>query len=379
MACSFTGSQPLLTRLCPTSRLSHPRDEAAHLLTSHKCVADQCERDNILSKDLLRAQREASRSRSSFRESRSSDSLMKIADVLLDASRVSVKDAALAFARVGVPIFPCARGGKRPYTPAGFHDASCDAGVVRAWWARWPGANIGLPTGSASGLDVVDVDVSEATSGFEAFDRVSAAGLVNGEFARVRTPSGGMHVYFPASVDRPQRCWQSASAHIDFRGEGGYVIVPPSLLVTNDKRVSYRLATLSPSGAKAVDAVVLRDFLDPRPPRETSRSKARSGPDPHRLAQWVARLPEGARNAGLFWAACRLTEAGFTPTSVTDVLGPAAESIGLSEWEITATIKSASRQGAAASAPRVSAPAFDPRAVNQGHPPRRGGDAPCLA
>ena len=292
---------------------------------------------------------------------------------------MSLRATALAFAKASIPVFPCAQEGKRPLTPAGFKDASSDADNVQAWWARWPGANIGMPTGSISGIDVVDVDISERYSGFETFDRVSAAGLVKGEFARVRTPSGGMHVYFPASVDRPQRCWQSASAHIDFRGEGGYVIVPPSLLVSDDKRASYRLATLSPAGAKPVDAVALRDFLDPRPLREASRPRALTGPDPRRLAQWVARLPEGARNAGLFWAACRLTEAGFTPSSVTDVLGPAAESVGLSEWEITATIKSASRQGAAAAAPRVPAPAFDPGAVNQGHPPRRGGDAPCLA
>ena len=331
-----------------------------------------------MAKNSLGADHLASRSRSSFRESRSSDPVIKIADVLLDASRVSVKDAALAFARVGVPIFPCARGGKRPYTPAGFHDASCDAGVVRAWWARWPGANIGLPTGSASGLDVVDVDVPQTTSGFDAFDRMSAAGLVNGEFARVRTPSGGMHVYFPASVDRPQRCWQSASTHIDFRGEGGYVVVPPSVVVTDGKRVSYRLATLSPSGAKAVDAVALRDFLEPRPARERSRSKTLSGPDPHRLAQWVARLPEGARNAGLFWAACRLTEAGFTPMSVTDVLGPAAESIGLSEWEITATIRSASRQGASARSQRAPAQQLGSEPPGPGQQHRRGDDPPRL-
>ena len=341
-------------------------------------VAEQCGGVNIVAKDFLRAEHVGSRSGSSFRASRSLDPVVRIADVLLDASRVSVKDAALAFARVGVPVFPCARGGKRPYTPAGFLDASCDSGVVRAWWTRWPGANIGLPTGSTSGLDVVDVDVSQTASGFDSFDRVSAAGLVDGEFARVRTPSGGMHVYFPTAADRPQRCWQSASTHIDFRGEGGYVIVPPSLLVTGDKRVSYRLATFSPAGAKPVDAVALRDFLDPRPSREVTRPRALTGPDPRRLAQWVARLPEGARNAGLFWAACRLTEAGFTPTSVTDVLGPAAESVGLLEWEINATIRSASRQGASARSQRVPAQQLGPGPLGRGQQQRRGDDPPCL-
>src|SRR5829696_498645 len=66
--------------------------------------------------------------------------------------------AALAYARRGVPVFPCEPGGKRPLTYNGFWDSSADPRRVAAWWDRWPDANLGVPTGERSGLLVLDID-----------------------------------------------------------------------------------------------------------------------------------------------------------------------------------------------------------------------------
>ncbi|TFC34911.1 bifunctional DNA primase/polymerase [Cryobacterium sp. TMT2-14] len=302
---------------------------------------------------------------------------MVITEVLLATNRLPLPAAALVFAGAGIPVFPCGVDGKHPLTPAGFHNASCDTDQVRAWWVRWPGANIGMPTGASSGIDVVDIDVTDAASGFAAFARASAAGLLEGEIARVRTPSRGMHVYFPALAARPQRCWQAATAHIDFRGSGGYVVVPPSTLATRNGRVSYRLYSLSGVGTRPVDAVALRSLIDPRAAQAASRPPASASPEPSRLAQWVSKLQEGERNSGLFWAACRLTEAGFAPAAVEAVLAPAAQTAGLPEHEITATISSASRRAAAG-------PSGGPNGIPGAHgydrtsPGSRRGDAPCL-
>ena len=136
-----------------------------------------------------------------------------------------------------VPVFPCAPGGKRPLTAHGFQDASTDPGAIASWWGRWPDANIGVPTGAASGVDVVDVDVHSTGAGFPAFEQARRAGFVEGWAWLVRTPSGGAHAYFPHGADREQRSWQVPGRHIDFRGDGGYIIVPPSR-VTGDDGVS---------------------------------------------------------------------------------------------------------------------------------------------
>src|SRR5260221_12533215 len=72
-------------------------------------------------------------------------------------------DAALAYAAQGIPVFPLAPGMKVPAISKdeggrGFHDATTDTERIRRWWKRWPRANIGIPTGSASGWVVIDID-----------------------------------------------------------------------------------------------------------------------------------------------------------------------------------------------------------------------------
>ena len=66
-----------------------------------------------------------------------------------------LSDAALRYAELGYPVFPCAAGGKVPLTPRGFKDATTDAAQIRAWWEKDPDANIGMPT---AGLLAIDVD-----------------------------------------------------------------------------------------------------------------------------------------------------------------------------------------------------------------------------
>ena len=179
-----------------------------------------------------------------------------------------------------VPVFPCAPGGKRPLTAHGFQDASTDPAAIASWWGRWPDANIGVPTGAASGVDVVDVDVHSTGAGFPAFEQARRAGFVEGWAWLVRTPSGGAHAYFPHGADREQRSWQVPGRHIDFRGDGGYIIVPPSC-VTGDDGVSrpYRqIAIAEHHLPRPVDAAGLRRLLDPPRSVRTPATCQRSGP-----------------------------------------------------------------------------------------------------
>ena len=188
---------------------------------------------------------------------------------------------------------------------------------------------------------------------FTGFNQARPAGLVDGWQALVRTPSGGMHAYYPAHPDRPQSSWQAASAHVDFRGEGGYVIVPPSVVeVAADLRAAYALISGPRSAPVPVGASVLRDFLDPRPdPSPARERRPTASSDTERLAAWVAGRGEGERNRGLFWASCRLSERGMSLPEMCDVLAPAAEHAGLSPREIAATIRSAYRATHPAPAP----------------------------
>jgi hypothetical protein len=136
-------------------------------------------------------------------------------------------NAALAYARRGVPVFPCEPGGKRPLTYNGFWDATTEARRIRAWWGRWPAANVGVPTGRRSGLLVLDVDPRDG--GFESLAVLEREGGPRPETARARTGGGGVHVFFryPAG-ETVRNSAGTLGSGLDVRGEGGYVVVPPS-------------------------------------------------------------------------------------------------------------------------------------------------------
>ncbi|SJM53301.1 conserved hypothetical protein 2SC10A7.05c [Frigoribacterium sp. JB110] len=225
----------------------------------------------------------------------------------------------------------------------GFHAASSDPAQITGWWRRWPAANIGVPTGAVSGLVVVDVDVHGPVDGRASFDRAAAEGLVTGWEALVRTPTGGMHAYYPVTPGIEQRSWQAGGAGVDFRGDGGYIIVPPSARTIDGAIAVYRIMKAGAGPASRVDGRALRDFLDPRPePRPRPGAGDPVGrADAERLARWLGRQ-DTDRNLKLFWASCRLAEGGVPMADALDAVLTAAKS-DFGPREITATVRSAYR------------------------------------
>ncbi|QDE82502.1 bifunctional DNA primase/polymerase [Myxococcus xanthus] len=125
----------------------------------------------------------------------------------------------------------CTQAGKHPRTRNGVKDATTNAAQIRAWWQHWPQANVAIATGALSGIDVVDIDAK--AGGVEAMAKEEAA---RGELPRTivaQTSGGGYHVYFRNSglVSKPA----SIAPGIDTRGNGGYVIAPPSLHRTGER------------------------------------------------------------------------------------------------------------------------------------------------
>ncbi|MDR0476382.1 MAG: bifunctional DNA primase/polymerase [Desulfobulbaceae bacterium] len=140
------------------------------------------------------------------------------------------KAAALVYAAHGLPIFPCGWD-KRPKTKNGFRDATTDTAQIEAWWTADPLAMIGMPTGEASGVWCLDVDMHEGQAdGFFSLAALDAQHEPLPAATRTHeTPSGGRHLLFRYPADRDIR--NSASKlgpGLDVRGEGGYIIVPPS-------------------------------------------------------------------------------------------------------------------------------------------------------
>lgn len=130
--------------------------------------------------------------------------------------------AALSYLAQDLAVFPVAPGGKTPMTKAGFKEATCDEDTVRSWASLAPEANVGLPTGTGNQFFVLDVD--NKNGGMESL--ASFRSLLPPTYT-VRTPSGGLHFYFRLP-NFSVRNKQGLFPGVDIRGDGGYVVAPPS-------------------------------------------------------------------------------------------------------------------------------------------------------
>ena len=140
-----------------------------------------------------------------------------------------IVEAALKYADKGWAVFPVSKA-KIPLTENGFKDATTDKATISNWFSQYTGANIGIATGSMSGgLVVIDVDIDENAGKFgnESLDEwCDKNSCFFSDTLTATTGRGGKHYYFQSS--EPFGCKVGALKDVDIRGEGGYVVVPPS-------------------------------------------------------------------------------------------------------------------------------------------------------
>ncbi|MFE1444093.1 bifunctional DNA primase/polymerase [Streptomyces sp. NPDC058739] len=246
-------------------------------------------------------------------------------------------DVARWCAAQGWPVHPLAAGRKTPaancehcrtnrHTPDscpclpasrpchGFHAATTNTSLIDTWWGEAPRAGVGIACGPA-GLVVIDVDAhpapvpdrSRLLPGIPIHDQVNLAGLASGfdtlallaayrgqpnpaddnSTLRVRTPSGGLHIWY--SNPRPEtrlRCSTGSSTkvalawQVDIRADGGYIVAP----TTRTQNGSYQ-----PEGPARM----------PRPlPAWLYDELVRTGHTPAPAAPPPAAVPQPRRNRG---------------------------------------------------------------------------------
>ena len=141
-----------------------------------------------------------------------------------------LQSAALRLAAKGLAVFPCKPRAKIPLTAHGCLDATSDAEQITAWWGKCPTANVGVATGSKSGVWVLDVDGEEGESSLRSLEAKHAPLPPTIE---VITGNGGRHLYFrlPNFDGAPtiKNSVKQLGAGLDTRATGGYVVAPPSI------------------------------------------------------------------------------------------------------------------------------------------------------
>ena len=133
---------------------------------------------------------------------------------------------ALTLARRGLRVFPCLVRGKQPACERGCLAATVDESTIRQWWQSEPRYNIGVACGSLSGVFVVDVDSHEAEARLAKLEAQHGKLPPTVEVITIR----GRHLYFCYPSEHAVRNTTSRVAPgIDSRGQGGYVLAPPSI------------------------------------------------------------------------------------------------------------------------------------------------------
>ncbi|WP_263168130.1 bifunctional DNA primase/polymerase [Streptomyces sp. SCSIO ZS0520] len=280
--------------------------------------------------------------------------------------RAALLRAALDAAERGWPVLPLLPGDKPPALHgeracpgigvcADGHRkfeqrATLDPARIHTAWARRP-FNVGIATGPA-GLVVVDLDKLKATDpkgtpdGATAFEALcERAGQPVPTTFRIRTASGGAHLYFTAPAGIPLHNSSGRLAKkIDTRAWGGYVVAPGSITRDGEYKVT-DAAPVAPLPGWLLDA------LKPAP-RPTGPLKLAPPRNASRVAQValeretsaVAATSEGGREQQLFLSARamgRFVAWGDIPRhEVEEAFQAAGESAGLKPYECRSTLRS---------------------------------------
>ncbi len=210
----------------------------------------------------------------------------------------SSKDEAVNLARRGFAVFPIKPRDKTPATEHGFKDASTDPAVVGRLFAKRPDLNVGIATGPASGVWVLDVEAE----GIGDLDRLQQRHGKLPETVVSITGGGGRHYLFDYNGVQITNRTKVGGVAIDVRGDGGYIVTPPSIH-NSGKRYEWERAPGSVSVAQAPEWLV--EWVTNRTSTTataaaatTSTTTSVSDIVPDRAAKYLAKLPPAISGQG---------------------------------------------------------------------------------
>jgi len=209
--------------------------------------------------------------------------------------------AALWYVRQGYSVIPLQPRRKKPLIEwRQYQEERAMAEQVKAWWQKWPNANVGIVTGEVSGVIVLDVDGPEGEATLRKEKLHIPATVI------AKTGGGGWHYLFKhpgfPCHNFAGKTGKTILPHVDFRGDGGYIVAPPSL---HESGNCYEWA-ISPREAALADPPEWLFALIRR--QAGFSSGGRVTPE-----DWRREIPEGERNTTLARLAGSLLSKGNIP------------------------------------------------------------------
>ena len=134
-------------------------------------------------------------------------------------------DAQLVAKLWGWRVFPANPENKKPLISEWQKRASNNEIIINRLFSPFPDAMVAVPTGPINGITVLDFDIRDYYNGIHNF---IVEGYKIPTTAGAHTPSGGFHLYFNSGNEVLPNSVSKLAIGVDVRGDGGYVIAPPS-------------------------------------------------------------------------------------------------------------------------------------------------------
>ena len=228
---------------------------------------------------------------------------------------------ALNLLSLGYSIIPVSPKGKTPLVKwEEFQHRRASEDEVRNWLRQWPNLNIGVVTGAISNCVVVDADGVEGIRSLDNLQLTSSLSSLTGN---------GKHLWYKhpgLAITNSVRAY----AGVDIRGDGGYIVAPPSVH-ENGKR--YRFL-----GRGVVAAGLLPVF-----PSQTFVGTASQTTTDQNDVGWIStalkEMTNGNIDNTLFRICSRLRNDGYTEQDCSALIQPHAERVGATPGHLEAKIR----------------------------------------
>jgi hypothetical protein len=215
--------------------------------------------------------------------------------------------AALDYSVRGWPVFPLKPQSKKPATLHGLHDATTNPATLHRWFARGFPYNVAIRTGAPSGVFILDIDGELGAANLRKME--SEHGALPATL--ISTTANGRHLWLTAATPIPCSIGKVAPG-LDIRGDGGYVVAPPS--VHPNGTIYKWVNDLPPAPARDWLVRLAQQAKAPLilPPLPPVRRRAISEGDGYgraalaREIETFAQVRKGSRNAALNYASFRL-------------------------------------------------------------------------